>query len=228
MRSAMKCAMSAVGLTPCSMSWRVARANLQPLLVAVVPLGDPRVKIPAVVIKARGVCDGGDGGQIETFQRSEADDYIGDLHAGVIDVVLHFDGCPAKRQDAHQGVAERGVSQVANVRGFVGVDGRVLDNSLALGGSAARRRRQDPDPLLEERRPVDEDVEVAVGRGRDASDAIAGGETCGDLLGNRLGRLAQAPGQLECDRRAEIAHGPIGRRFDGDVDGVVMQIVRLA
>ena len=57
MRSAMKAAISALSLPPCSMSCSVCGADLQPLLVLVVPLGDPRVEVPAVVVEARRVGD---------------------------------------------------------------------------------------------------------------------------------------------------------------------------
>ena len=53
----MKAAISALSLPPCSMSCRVWRANRQPLLVAVVPLGDARVEVPAVVVEPRGIGD---------------------------------------------------------------------------------------------------------------------------------------------------------------------------
>jgi len=52
------------------------------------------------------------------------------LNAHVVDVVLHFDRRAAKPEHSHQRVAERGVAQVSHVRGLVGIDGRVLDDSF--------------------------------------------------------------------------------------------------
>ena len=69
------------------------------------------------------------------LELAEADDDVGDLDAGVVDVVLHFDRRAAEAQDAHERVAERGVPQVADVRRLVRVDRRVLDDRLV------RRRR---------------------------------------------------------------------------------------
>ncbi len=66
-------------------------------------------------------------------QVPESDDDVGDLHAGVVDVVLHLDRNAAEAQHAHQRVAERGVSKVADVGRLVRVDGRVLDDGLAAG-----------------------------------------------------------------------------------------------
>ena len=61
------------------------------------------------------------------FKVEEADDHVGDLNAGVVDVVLHVDLLPGGAQQAHKGVAEDGVAQVADVRGLVGIDAGVLD-----------------------------------------------------------------------------------------------------
>ena len=65
------------------------------------------------------------------LEHPEADDDVGDLDAGVVDVVLHFDRDAAEAQHAHQRVAERGVAQVADVRRLVRIDRRVLDDRLA-------------------------------------------------------------------------------------------------
>ena len=59
------------------------------------------------------------------------DHHVGHLHAGVVDVVLHFHAPARRAQHAHEGVAQDGVAQVADVRGLVGIDIGVLDNDLA-------------------------------------------------------------------------------------------------
>ena len=82
-------------------------ARLQALLVALVPLRDARVEVPAVVIEAR---RGGDerGNVLLRFllQLNEADHDIGDLNAGVVNVVLDIDGVTGGTQQAHEGVAK--------------------------------------------------------------------------------------------------------------------------
>ena len=131
MRSAMKAAISAFSLPPCSMSCSVCGRHGQALLVAAVPLGDARVEVPAVVVEARGVGDRANLVERLALEHAEADDDVGDLDAGVVDVVLHLDRDAAEAQHAHERVAERGVAQVADVRRLVRVDGRVLDDRLA-------------------------------------------------------------------------------------------------
>src|SRR5205085_194848 len=69
----------------------------------------------------------------------EADHHIGDLHAGVVYVVVNFDLRAGRTQGADEGVAEHGVAQVADVRGLVRIDVRVLDDGLQPCG---RRRRR--------------------------------------------------------------------------------------
>jgi len=90
------------------------------------------------------------------FDLREADDDVGDLDAGVVDVVLRFDRRPAEAQRAHQCVAERGVAQVADVGGLVRVDGRVLDDCFF----DSRRFRRDLPARAggEERRPLEKQV----------------------------------------------------------------------
>jgi hypothetical protein len=65
----------------------------------------------------------------------KADHHIRHLHAGVVDVVLHVDHVPCRTKQAHKGVAENRVAQMADVRGLVGIDGCVLhDDANAAGG----------------------------------------------------------------------------------------------
>jgi hypothetical protein len=61
----------------------------------------------------------------------KAHHHIGHLHAGVIDVVLHFHALAARAQHTHEGVAQSGIAQMPDVRRFVGIDVGVLDDDLA-------------------------------------------------------------------------------------------------
>ena len=53
--------------------------------------------------------------------------HVGNLDAGVIDVILHIDLLPGGAQHAHKRVAQNRVAQMADVRGLVGIDAGVLD-----------------------------------------------------------------------------------------------------
>ena len=95
------------------------------------------------------------------FELAKSDDDVGDLDAGVVDVVLHLDGNAAEALHAYERVAQRGIAKVADVRRLVRVDGGVLDDrlsavdrrrssDLSMGGQTpmarlSRRRRRDPD-----------------------------------------------------------------------------------
>ena len=73
------------------------------------------------------------------LELAESDDDVGDLDAGVVDVVLHFDRHAAEPLHAHERVAERRIPQVADVRRLVRVDGGVLDDGLCRCGRSADR-----------------------------------------------------------------------------------------
>ena len=96
----MRSAMSAVSLPPSSRAWSVSRriclraASL--VGIGGVPLRDAGVEVPAVEVDALvGLEEFGEefagGGEGFAFEVDEADDDVGDLNAGVVDVVLHAD-----------------------------------------------------------------------------------------------------------------------------------------
>ncbi len=60
----------------------------------------------------------------------EACDYVGHLHAGIIDVVLDLDGTVGGAKHADERVAEHRIAEVTDVRGFVGIDVGVLDDNF--------------------------------------------------------------------------------------------------
>ena len=70
------------------------------------------------------------------LEMPEADDDVGDLDAGIVDVVLDLDRASAEPDQPHERVAERGVSQVPDVGRFVGVDRRVLHDDFSAGPGA--------------------------------------------------------------------------------------------
>ncbi len=61
-------------------------------------------------------------------------DDVGDLDAGVVEVVLHLDVVAQEALAADEDVAEHGIAQVADVGRLVGVDVGVLDDDLARAG----------------------------------------------------------------------------------------------
>ncbi len=79
-------------------------------------------------------------------EEQEADDDVGHLHAGVVDVVLDLDAAAEPAQAADQHVAEDGVAQVPDVRRLVRIDIRMFHNHLggALRPPARHLRRRCP------------------------------------------------------------------------------------
>ena len=108
----------------------------------VVPLRNPRIQIPAVVVdalasSASSAISASHASQVQRLQMREPHHHIGHLHAGVVDVVLHVHLLPGRAQQPHKGVAQDRVAQVPDVRGLVGIDAGVLDQSVQFF-----RRRQ--------------------------------------------------------------------------------------
>ena len=142
--------------------------------------------------------------------------HVGDLDAGVVDVVLHFDAAAGAAQHAHEGVAEHGVAQVADVRGLVGIDVGVLDDAFRRAG--VRHRRPDGgagDRVGEVGGAVEEEIDVAGAGDFDAGHAGDRGKLGGDFLGDLARRAAQALGELKGDGRRQLAHGDVGRAING-------------
>ena len=112
-------------------------AQGQAALILLEKLRDPRIEVPAEVIEARSR-----GQRANLFgrfflQMSERDHHIRDLHAGVVDVVLHFHSPACAPQQPHERIAQGGVAQMPDVRGFIGIDVGVLDHVLGLAGLLA-------------------------------------------------------------------------------------------
>ncbi len=159
------------------------------------------------------------------FEVDEADDDVGYLNAGVVDVVLYADlvaglvGVGA--EEALEGVAEDGVAEVADVGGLVGVDAGVLDEAEAgtadvgvlVGGDAADGGGA-----------VEADVEVAGAGDFDGGDAFElgrpikrGGEFGGEFGGDGAGGFAEALGQFEGYGQGEFAEGDARRLLDDEI-----------
>ena len=70
----------------------------------------------------------------------ESENHVRHLHAGVVDVVLHFHATPGVAQQPRERVAQHRIAQVADVRRFVRIDAGVLDHDLWRPVAAACRR----------------------------------------------------------------------------------------
>jgi hypothetical protein len=131
----------------------------------------------------------------------EADHHVGNLHAGVVDVVLDVDFPAGGAQQADEGIAEDRVAQMADVRGLVGIDAGVLDQNLSRGTCrrllVGSQRRCHPGA-------IDSDVQIARGRDLHLGDAFDrtnfGADDFGNLersgaqrLGKRKERMAKSP-----------------------------------
>ncbi len=104
--------------------------------VGIVPLRCLRVELPAVIVDALALRfelreEGLDVGEGFVFEALEADYDIGDLNAGVVDVVLDVDLLAGGAEKADEGVSQDGVAEMADMGGLVGVDAGVLDDDVS-------------------------------------------------------------------------------------------------
>ena len=161
----------------------------------------------------------------------ESDDDVRDLHAGVVDVILHFDAPPGAAQHAHQRIAQRGVAQVADVRGLVGIDVGVFDDAFGRVGEPRPAGVGVPHPSRrprEKRRAKNKDSRSPPPATSTRSTPSIGGKLRGDFLRDLPRSALQALGQLEADGRGDFAHLDAGRplRDDGDILAVVLANMR--
>ena len=100
-------------------------------LIVLKKLGNLGVQIPAGIIERVGKSCNGLSVQTTDLCKTEYD--IRDLHAGVIDIVLHFNINPLTTNYASQSVTEASIAQMTNVCRFVGVDTCVLNDLFYIG-----------------------------------------------------------------------------------------------
>ena len=198
----------------------VQHLGLQRLRLGVlgVVLADARVEVPAVVVEpARDPLDSGERLLLEV---QEAHHDVGHLDAGVVDVVLDSHVEAAVAQQPHEGVAEAGVPEVADVRGLVRVDARVLDDHVAR---ATLRRPPIDERLVQVRgdlATLEEQVEVAAARHLGPHHVTRRAQLAGEQLRDLAGLSAQRLGQVERGRQGQVPELHPGRILERDAAGV--------
>src|SRR5882724_9134146 len=185
--------------------------------MVLIMLGDFGVEVPAIIIEA----DGGIGNQRLhigggfVLEVIEPDHYVGNLNAGVIDVVMHFHLMTGGAQHADKGVAQDRVAQVTDVRSLIRVDIGVLDDDLlagALGFDAFAMQQGDAVCAT-----VEPDVDVAVAGDFHRGDAGNGSDFPDELGRDLLRGLAELFGELEGGGDGELAEIALPRLFDRDL-----------
>src|SRR5258705_2310094 len=119
----------------------------------------------------------------------------------------------AGAQHAHEGIAQRRVAQMADVRRLVGIDVGVLDDDLLAAGRglfvlATQQRRTVP-------AAVETYVDVAVAGDFHRLHAVDGPDLFHQLRGDFLRRLTQLFGELKCHRNGHLAELTLTRLLDG-------------
>ena len=146
------------------------------------------VEIPAIVIEPAGRDERADIVRRLAFQLVESHNHIGDLNAGVVDVVLNLDLAAAGAQHADKSVSQNRVAQVADVRRFVRIDVSVLDDHLARndhGGNVLAAQQ-----AFGVGAAVQAQIKKSAAGDLDGSDSRDGRQSGRDLRGNGARRFA--------------------------------------
>ena len=130
------------------------------LRIGLDPAGRLGIEVPAEVVEAGLPREAAHLAGVRPAQHRETERDIRDLHPGVINVVLYFHPRSQEAENAGEGVPERGVAQMADVRGLVGVDAGVLDDVRPLSGPLRRDRGRLGTPLGQQRRPPEKDIHI--------------------------------------------------------------------
>src|SRR5260370_21770309 len=132
----------------------------------------------------------------------EARHYIGDLDAGVVDIILHLDLLAERSQHADERIAQRRVPKVADMRRLIRIDVGMLYNDLF------RRRLRGLDLAREQAgaicRAVETDIDVAGARDLHGRNAFDRNDLRDQFLGNLFRGLSQLLGKLEGDGDGQL------------------------
>src|SRR5262249_41000171 len=140
--------------------------------------------------------------------------------ARVVDVVLNLDLAAQRLEDADKRIADRGVSEMPDVRGLIGIDIRVLDDRLA-GKCLATNQSLGPGERVE-RAPkdglaIEEEVHIAGSGELDFVNAGYRSKTPNQFLRHGARRLSEFFGEFEAKRRRQLAQIHFGRLVENNV-----------
>jgi hypothetical protein len=141
----------------------------------------------------------------------ESDHYVGNLHPGVIDVILNVDFPAGVPQQPDEGVSEDGIAEVADVRRFVGIDAGVLDQNLSrwnFGGRLPIGRE-----LRGQEGSINFDIQISWGRNLNLGNALDWAHFSPNRLGNLQWGRAQRLGERK-DGNGKVAEFNLRRLFD--------------
>src|SRR5690348_7950217 len=187
------------------------RAEREARFIFLEILGDAGVQVPAEIIEARLRCESAYIGEGVFFKVNEAEYNVGDLDAGVIDVVLDFDATAGVAEEARKRIADHGVAQMTDVRGLVGIDGRVLDDGFGtVWGGGDRFLSGLRNSLAKKCGAIEKCVEVAATCDFEPIDAGNGAERGRDFLSELARGALESLGEFETDGGRDLSHFNFG------------------
>ncbi len=125
---------------PSSISFRACERRLRASGFCLVELKDSGVEVPTEIVEtdARVLDQVLHVLELLLFEVNEPHHHVRDLHARVVDVILHLHLVAAELEQANEGVAQNRISQMPDVGSLVGIDAGVLNQDFALRGWAGK------------------------------------------------------------------------------------------
>ena len=183
---------------------------------------DPRVQIPAVVVELEGLV--GDKlphvGEGFFFEVPKSHDDIGNLNAGVVDVVLNFHMPAARLENADERVADCGVAEMPDVCRLVGIDVRVLDNdfpAVLRNNAQPPARHQFVEGIPHDDGAIEKEVDIARSGQLDLVDSGNVSHRPNQFFCDGARSLFQLLREFKADRRREFAQLNLWRLVENNV-----------
>src|SRR5215813_8155911 len=197
------------------------QSNLLVSRILLVALRNTCIEIPAVIVERLGrslalLNKSPNIFQRPVFEMLESNYNIGHLNPSIVDVILHIDVIVGRSQKANKRVAQNGVAQMPNMRGFIGIDAGVLHQHLLLR-ALLRLRTAIAHERFKIAWPVQPGIDVA-GPG-DFQTFKSGNlaQACNEFLGTFPWGLAQLLSKFECNWKSIFAELYFRWLIDDDV-----------
>ena len=182
------------------------RRSSRSLRVLFVPRANRTVEIPAGVVER--LRQALDVHEVQPAEVEEADDHVGDLDTGVVDVVLDFRLVTQNSKGPGEDVAQHGIAEVADVRRLVRVDVRVFDDDLPRPAVGRRRDRRRVKQRGGEADSVEVEIHVAWPLDGHPLEAGRQVQVARQLLRDRPWRLPQRSRQVQGAGTRKISQSP--------------------
>ena len=152
----------------------------------------------------------------------ESDYNIGNLHAGVVNIVLDIDRMRRLTQHTDKGIPKNRIAKMSDMGGFIGIDAGVLDQDFVFTLDLVRRWREH---LAHEFATIEARVDVSSAGYFKRLYAGNVSQSGYEFLRRLPRRLAQALRQIEGNGQGVLAKRDLRRLLDDDILEIELMVV---